>query len=934
MSILNVKNRKEERAGMFFAIKDFVKKLFVLLILIFLILGGINVYYKISQRDLWDGSIWGQKGGKVYAVRSSKFNEIRKDDVLISINDKPVKKISDYQRLTELAKEGEVYRYQIQRKGEIETINVQFKEKDFPYKYIFFSVFGVFSLLYLLFFFSKGLFKEEALITHFSILVFLISSTFLFSPTNSFTIIDNIFFWIDKISLILFPPVLLHFILIFPENLLRRKKIIKLFTIYTPSILLILAYLYSYFFPYKVFNILYSLFYLLKRLEILFLSFYLILAFVILILKQNKLKDPATKNQSRIILTGISLSLPFSFLYGIPFVLGYNPSQLQEFLSFLLILIPITIAHAITKWKVEDLGLYTRKFLSHLLTLSPLLIILYLLSLKFSILSLSGLVIIFLMGILYNPLRNLIYRKILSPRAKVRAIPFEGKFYLLLRSLSELHETIKNIFEKSLKIDRIYLFLSLRDGRFGLVEEDSIKDSPISKNFQKILEKKKLVQIELIEKEKLATEDDIKELERLKISSVLPLFVGERVVGWVGIGKKEGWKALNRDDLKFVESIAPFVSLATENAQLWEELRKRAEEMERMKEYNEEIIENLKVGVVVVDEEERVKSWNSTAETLFNLARNRAIGKHLREVLDPSIYSQLFTTPSKEYYPFQSRIVVNLNSERKIYEVLRSSLLTRNNEYLGTIFIFEDITDRLTIENQLMISEKLASLGLLTAGIAHEINTPLTGISSYVQLLLKSSSNSADREIAEKIEAQIERVGKMVRSLLSFSRGEKGQIKKFPLKNCINDILTLLDYKIKKQSINSQIKIPDDIEVWGELDKLQQVFLNIISNAIDAMPEGGTLKVEAERKENNIMIIISDTGTGIKKEHLTRIFEPFFTTKGYGSGTGLGLSISYQIVKEHNGDITVESEYGKGTTFKIILPANFSDIAHKIYNKK
>lgn len=919
---------------MFLAKTKLVKKFFVLLILVFLILGGINVYYKITQRGLWDGSFWEQKGGKVHAVRSSKFNEIKKDDVLISINDKPVKKISDYQRLTELAKEGEAYKYQILRKGKIETINVKFKRNDVPYKYLFFAIFGAFSLLYILFFFSKGLFKEESLISHFSILVFLISSTFLFSPTNSFTLIDSLFFWIDKISLVLFPPVLLHFILIFPENLLRRKKTIKLLTIYTPSIALIFVYIYSYFFPYKVFNTLYSLFYLLKRLEILPLSLYLILAFAIIISKQSKLRDLAIKNQSRIILTGISLSLPFSFLYGIPFALGYKPSQFQEFLSFLLILIPISTAHAITKWKVEDLDLYTRKFLSHLLTLSPLLILFYLLSLKFSIYSLFSLIIIFLMGIFYNPLRNLIYRKILSSRAKMRALPFEGKFYFLLRNLHELHETVKNIFEKSLKIDRIYLFLSLRDGRFGLVEENSIKDYPLSKNFQKILEKKKLVQIDEIDRGKLAIEEDIKELEKLRISSVLPLFIGERVVGWVGLGKKEGWKVLNREDLKFVESIAPFVSLATENAQLWEELRKRADEMERMKEYNEEIIENLKVGVVVVDEEERVKSWNSTAETLFNLTRNRTIGKLLRDALDPSIYSQLFTTPSKEYYPFQSRIIVNLNSERKIYEVLRSSLLTRNNEYLGTIFIFEDITDRLTIENQLMISEKLASLGLLTAGIAHEINTPLTGISSYVQLLLKSSANAADREIAEKIEAQIERVAKMVRSLLSFSRGEKGQIKKFPLKNCINDILALLDYRVKKQSINSQTEIPDDIEVWGELDKLQQVFLNIISNAIDAMPEGGTMKVEAEKKENNIVIRISDTGIGIKKEHLTRIFEPFFTTKGYGRGTGLGLSISYQIVKEHDGDITVESEYGKGTIFTITLPANFSNIANKIYNQK
>lgn len=914
--------------------RKLMKKFFSLLILFFLILGGTNVYFKVSERNLWDGTLWKQEKTRVFAEKSSKFNEIKKGDILISINDKPVKKLSDYKRVEELAKEGEVYKYQILRGREIENINVKFQKEGIPYTYLFFAFFGAFSLLYLLLFFTKGLFKEEHLISHFSVLVFLISSTFLFSSINTFTTIDNIFFWIDKISLILFPPVLLSFVLIFPENLLRRNRTIKLAIIYLPSIVLISFNIYAYFFPYKVYNILYSIFYLLKRLEILLLSVYLILAFTVVILRQKKIKDPEIRNQSKIILSGLSASLPFSFLYGIPFVLGYTPSFFQEFLSFLLILIPVSTAHAITKWKVEDLEIYTRKFLSHALTTSSFLLIFYLFSLKFSIYSLVSLFLVFLFGITYNPLRNLIYRKILLSKRKIRTLPLEGNFLLSLRSLPELYETIKNIFEKSLGVERIYLFLSFRDGRFGLLEEDSVRDFPLSKNFQKILDKKKLVSLDRIENEKLIEDEDLKVLEKLKISSVLPLVVGERVIGWVGLGKKEGWKALNIEDLKFIESITPFVSLATENAQLWEELRKRAEEMERIKEFNEEIIENLKVGVVVVDEEERIKSWNSTAENLFNIPRNLSIGKHLRDVIDPSVYTQLFTTPSKEYYPFQSRIVVNINSERRIYEVLRSSLLTRSNEYIGTIFIFEDITERLTIENQLMISEKLASLGLLTAGIAHEINTPLTGISSYVQLLIGSSTNRADKEIAEKIESQIERVTKLVRSLLSFSRGEKGQIKKFVLKNCINDILTLLDYRVKKQSINLNINIPENIEVWGELDKLQQVFLNIISNAIDAMAEGGTLKIEAERKEDNITIRISDTGAGIKKEHLNRIFEPFFTTKGYGRGTGLGLSISYQIIKEHNGDITVESEYGKGTTFTIILPANFSDIAKKIYNQE
>ncbi|MGQ9618666.1 MAG: ATP-binding protein [Candidatus Aminicenantia bacterium] len=915
--------------------KKIVKRIVVFLITGGIFLGAFNVYLKISEREVWDGVIWEQKAGRVIAKTSSQFNQIIKKDVLVSVNGKSVKKISDYQRLTGTVKEGDILKYQMLRKDRVELVNVLFQKKSFPYVYLIFAGFGFFALLYLLFFYSKGLLRKEFLSHHFSISMLLISFSFIFSSTGTFTLLDKIFFWIDKLSLALFPPVFLHFILLFPQDLLRSRKLLKLTPVYAPSIILIFTYFYSYFFPYKVYKYLYSIFFLLKRLEILFISIYLFVAFLIILFHQNKLTNPVVKNQSRIMMAGLFAGMPFSFAYGIPFTLGLTPSPFQEYLSLLLILIPISTAHALTKWKVEAIENFAQKFLSHLLTILTFSLLFYLLSVKLYLPLFINFVLFFFFGFFYKPLKCFISQKLIISRHEREISPFEDRFFLPLRSLTELNDTIKNIFERSLKIDRIYLFLPLKEGKFCLLnEERTFTPIELSKNFQKMLDKKKIINLDKNEHIKLLTEEDLKELEKLRISNVVPLIVGERCVGWVGLGKKEGWKSLNKDELKFIESIQPFVSLATENAQLWEELRERAEEMERLKDFNEEIIENLKVGVVVVDEEEKIKSWNSTAETLFNLSKSNAIGQYLRNTLDPLVYSQLFTTSSKDYYLFHSRVVVNLNSERRIYEVIRSSLLSRNNKYLGTIFIFEDITERLSIENQLMISEKLASLGLLTAGIAHEINTPLTGISSYVQLLLKSSTSSADKEIAEKIDAQIERVAKIVRSLLSFSRGEKGQIKKFPLRNCILDILTLLDYRIKRQSINSSLNIPGDIEIWGELDKLQQVFLNIISNAIDAMMEGGNLKIEAEKKENSVIIKISDTGIGIKKEHLNRIFEPFFTTKGYGRGTGLGLSISYGIIKEHNGEIIVESEYGSGTTFTIILPSRLSEVSKNFSEQK
>jgi signal transduction histidine kinase len=218
-------------------------------------------------------------------------------------------------------------------------------------------------------------------------------------------------------------------------------------------------------------------------------------------------------------------------------------------------------------------------------------------------------------------------------------------------------------------------------------------------------------------------------------------------------------------------------------------------------------------------------------------------------------------------------------------------------------------------------SEKLASIGLLSAGVAHEINTPLTGISSYIQMLQKKLVDTHYTQILGKVEAQTDRVARIIKNLLAFARSPSdASFTRVDLKQSLEEILSLIDYKLRNMNIRLSLELKPVPPLYAQGERLQQVFINIILNALDAMPGGGTLKIRLDQEDGAAVVRISDSGTGIRPEHLSRIFDPFFTTKGVGKGTGLGLSISYAIIKEHDGRIEVRSEAGQGSTFTITLP--------------
>jgi signal transduction histidine kinase len=249
--------------------------------------------------------------------------------------------------------------------------------------------------------------------------------------------------------------------------------------------------------------------------------------------------------------------------------------------------------------------------------------------------------------------------------------------------------------------------------------------------------------------------------------------------------------------------------------------------------------------------------------------------------------------------------------------------VAKDFQEIGRLIIFDDITDRDDLERRLVQADKLSSIGLLAAGVAHEVNTPLAVISTYAQMLTKQVSGDDQKsKLLEKIAKQTFRASEIVNSLLNFSRTSPTEFVELDLNRVIRETANLVEHQFEKAGVVTELVLAENLfQIRGNPGKLQQVFLNLFINARDAMQGGGTLRVRTWTEDTLAHIEISDSGQGIAPENLPRIYDPFFTTKGAKKGTGLGLSITYGIVQEHSGVIEVESEPNRGTRFHLEFPS-------------
>jgi len=335
------------------------------------------------------------------------------------------------------------------------------------------------------------------------------------------------------------------------------------------------------------------------------------------------------------------------------------------------------------------------------------------------------------------------------------------------------------------------------------------------------------------------------------------------------------------------------------------------------------------VGILAADLEDRVESWNSQVEKLTGVLRQDAVGRKLRDLLPEDLCEKLEMSRDdagvQNIYQYQMR-ERHAGASDATLNIAAAPLISREGERIGRLIILDDVTDRAELERRLMQADKLSSIGLLAAGVAHEVNTPLAVISTYAQMLAKQISGDEQKApLLEKIARQTFRASEIVNSLLNFSRTSPTEFVSVDLNKVLRETLTLVEHQFAKSSVKVDLALDETIAlIKASPGKLQQLFLNLFLNARDAMDygvsPGGTLTIQTDRWNGAVRVTVSDTGAGIAPENLARIFDPFFTTKGALKGTGLGLSVSYGIVREHGGDIEVHSQLGKGTQFVLTFP--------------
>ncbi len=365
--------------------------------------------------------------------------------------------------------------------------------------------------------------------------------------------------------------------------------------------------------------------------------------------------------------------------------------------------------------------------------------------------------------------------------------------------------------------------------------------------------------------------------------------------------------------------------------------RKRMErELKEANEFLTNLIESSIDGIIVTDMKGNILIFNKGAEDILGYKAEEVVGKmNIRGIYQPGVGKEVMEKlRSSDYGGVGKLTSFPITHRRKDGELIEGDLSAsfiydEDGKEIASIGIFKDLRERLKIERELremqqalLQSEKLAAMGKLTSQIAHELNNPIYGIMNTLELLkTEIPPESKRRRILELSLSETQRLAEMLRNMLSFSKPEEEKKRPIKINELVEGILLVMEKQMKESNIKVETYFEETLpEVMASTNQMRQVILNLLKNAKEAMPKGGTLTVRTGREDHKMIVAIQDTGVGIPEELRDKIFEAFFTTKQKVKGVGLGLSVCYGIIKDHGGEIRVESEMDKGTTFIILLP--------------
>jgi len=869
---------------------------------------------------------------------------IKSGDRILSINDQPIRHDADVQRQLFRAGVWSKAKYELERRGtKVVVPEVVLTDASNGLN----QGLRLIALIYL----GIGLYVlfrrwTAPKSTHFYVFCLVSFILYSFHYTGKLNTFDWMVLWANIAAGLIQPALFLHFALTFPrarKSLATRPWLLGL--IYLPAALLMgLRLLVK-----TQFEASQRLWGNLDRLEMFYLAVYFAVAAAILWNSYRKSSTPLEQQQMKWISRGTVLAItPFTLFYVVPFLFGMLATGWMKASVLSLVFLPLTFGYAIVRYRLMDVDIIFKRGVSYTLATAAIVGAYFVIvgamadavrtnlpnSGKFGLIA-----AIIITALAFEPLKNWfqvrVDRFFYRTRYDYRRTLIEfGRELSSEMDLGAMLTSVIDRLSRTLLVDRIAIFLAngeAGDG-FRMVKSFGISYSgPLDLSFLVVERPEHYAGHIFFDNTRKALQESAAAratIAKLNLNYYIPCTLQNRTIAVVGLGKTVAGDFLSSEDIELLETLAGYIGIAIQNAQLYASLEQKANQYERLKDFAENIVESISVGVLAVDLEDRVESWNSQMEVMYALPRSAVVGHKLSEVF-PSAFMEEFCRVRQNpgihnLYKFR---LSTPTGETRIANVAVAPLVTRKFSVIGRLIIVDDITGRVELESQLSQAEKMSSIGLLAAGVAHEVNTPLAVISSYTQLLTKHVNGDPKiGDLLDKITRQTFRASEIVNNLLNFSRTSATEFSDVNVNKVIRDTLALLEHQFKTSRIHIETDLYDDLPlIHGNSGKLQQVFLNLFMNAKDAMAgTSGTLRI-CTSNGVGVLVSISDTGGGIAPEHINRIYDPFFTTKnapreGQSRGTGLGLSVTYGIIQEHAGKIRVETSPGRGTTFHLEFP--------------
>src|SRR5437588_2777005 len=910
------------------------------------IFATLNFDQRTRYQQVYDGVTWldtdlGVKAQFVEPNSPASHTAIRAGDILLALNEVSVSRAAEIARRLDRVGLWTQVRYKLSRNGEefeAPLVTAPAKKPLVVENYL--RVVGLLYLFIGLFIFARRWNAPRAV--HFYIFCLASFILWSFHFSGKLDTFDWEIYWSEIGARLLVPALLLHFALVFPgRSASKLRTTAKLLAVYVLPLALLLIHVSTAlnalgFVPWL------GAYLLLDKLEFGYLAACFISAGIVFYRSYREAPSGVVRQQLKW-LTGGTLagSLPASLLYILPTVFGLTPSVWMKLTVVSLVLIPLCFAYAIIRYRLMDVDIIFKRGLAYTAATAAVATVYFSLVALITYLfhapatgPVGGMIAIVIAAFLFQPFREWIQTRLdrffYRDRLDYRRTLIEfGRTLTNEVRLDPMLGSVMDRISQTLLVDRLAIFVDdpEQPGTMRLARSMGVRLSgsmdlsfldPARPEFAR-----GALFFESPRAAKNVSDSVRRTLEQLDLNYFVPCRIREHTVAVLGLGKTVDGDFLSSDDVELVETIAGYVAVALDNAQLYSSLEQKALEIARLKDFSENIVESLNVGVLSVDLEGIVESWNTRMEQLFGVTRQESVGRQLSSLLPEELAREIAARGDQEQITGIYKQRLQHQGKSLTLNVSITPLVSKSNERIGRLLLFDDVTQRERLEEQMSQTEKLTSLGLLAAGVAHEVNTPLAVISNYIQMLARQMPEGDPRQsIIDKVVKQTFRASEIVNNLLNFSRTGAAAAADIDVNRVVEETLSLVAHPLKTSHIQVVKQLGKPLPaVRGSANKLQQVFLNLFLNARDAMPSGGMLEVRTAAHNGSVEIEVADTGAGISREHIHRIFDPFFTTKASGRGTGLGLSVSYGIIKEHAGKIDVRSTPGKGTSFHVEFPA-------------